>query len=42
MAEKKIKKEHPAKFSFQNEFYSDLSMPSMLYAKVIRSPIKKE
>lgn len=41
MAEKKMKKEHSAKFSFQNEFYSDLSFPSMLYAKVIRSPIKK-
>ncbi|MCR5217336.1 xanthine dehydrogenase family protein [Treponema sp.] len=41
MAEKKIRKVRSAKLSFQNEFYSDLSMPSMLYAKVIRSPIKK-
>lgn len=41
MSEKKSKKLRSAKLSYQNEFYSDFSIPSMLYAKVIRSPIKK-
>ncbi len=41
MAEKKVTKTRSAKVSFENEFYSDLSAAGMLYAKIIRSPIKR-
>lgn len=41
MAEKKVTRARAAKISFQNEFYSDLSASGMLYARIIRSPIKK-
>lgn len=34
-------KRRSAKLSFQNDFYSDIDFPDMLYALIVRSPIKK-
>jgi len=41
MSDKKKSRKLLSKFSFQEDFYSDLTFPGMLSAVIVRSPVKK-